>query len=234
MKYFLSLLLLATISCYSQDKSIVIQLKSDSLIKTNWIKLYDFPFFQKPFIRIHSANGHKIKLRDINYYKGYDQNGNFRYLKTLDLEFQKNFRFSERLLRLDSTQSVDIYYDYVTMGGTDIVFSSRFENNYYSIKNQPIKNVNYRNVRNDLADCEFSQSDIRSAKRIKFIQLLSVGIGTALLTKTIWNITNPLNETFPKKVSEISFIVSGALLVFPFTLERAKKTKLTDALRKFK
>ena len=237
MKYFLSLLLLvllATISCYSQDKSIVIQLKSDSLITTKWIKLYDFPFLQKPYIRIYSANGHKIKLREINYYKGYDQNGNFRYFKTVDLGFQKNFRFSERLLRLDSTQNVNIYYDYVTTGGTDMVFSSRVENNYYSIKNQPVKKVNYKNVRNDLANCEFSQSDIKSAKRIMFLQLLSAGIGTALLTKTIWNITNPLHENFPKKASEISFIASGAFLVIPFTLERARKTRLTNALRKYK
>jgi hypothetical protein len=233
MKYFLSLLLLATISCYSQDKSIIIQLKSDSLITTKWIKLYDFPFSQKAYIRIQSELGYKINLSDINYYKGYDQDDNFRYFKTVNLEIHKSFRFSERLLKLDSTQSVTIYYDYITMGGTDILFPSKFENNYYSIKNQPIKKVSYSNIRNDLARCEFSQSDIKSANGIRFLQLLSAGIGTVLITKSLWNIANPLNENFPKKVSEISIIAGGVFFIIPFTLESLKKKFLIDALRKY-
>ena len=113
MRYLFALFLFASISCYSQEKSIRIYLQSDSLISTEWIKLYDFPFFRAPFLQIDSIGGNKIKVKNIKSYKGYDQFGNYRRLKTIRPKTKGKYYFTEQIFKHDSTDNIKIFYNKV-------------------------------------------------------------------------------------------------------------------------
>lgn len=231
MKFFLFLLGFVSFSCFSQNESIEITLKSDSTITTNWIKFYPKKLFKEPFIIIHNANGQKIKIKNITQYKGYDQAGNYRYLKTATFGLPENYRYSERVFSHDSTSNINLYYDNLTFGGSDIDLASEYQYINYCIRNSSIKKLSIKNVSNDLSDNLQSKRYINNAKQIRIIQLISIGIGTALLTKTIFKNAVPLNNIFPDNNLDIPFIASGVFLTIPFTLEKTKKKKLIEALK---
>jgi len=233
MKYFFLLLLFIGISCNAQENSIEIQLKSDSLIYTEWIKLYEMPLFQKPYIKIHSTKGSIIKLEDINYYKGCDQNGRHRFLQTIDYGFQNRSRFSEHLFSKDSTLNLKIYYDQHIFGGEGIDIPSGSKSTKYTLYNHPLKKVNYKNLKKDLADNELSKGYLKSANQIRFLQIVSTGLGVALISSQILINSNPTGKNFLSRSSKITLMTGGALLIVPFTLEKAKRTKLLNALKHY-
>lgn len=232
MRYFYIVLLFVTFSCYSQDKSIEILLKTDSLITTDWIELYDFPFFQDPFIKIHSLDGPKIKISNILNYKGYDQFGNYRQLDVIDYGVKRKYCFTERKFQLDSTEKVKLYFDQLIFGLSDN--SWKIKNIKYSVNNRELRKLNYRNVRSDLIDFNISENDLKKANQIRIIQFISIGLGAALLTDLLINNWDPTDSEFMNTEGNIKFITSGLLLTFPFTLEKLKQKKLLNTLRNYK
>jgi len=229
MRYFYLLLLFVTFSSYSQNKSIEILLKTDSIITTKWIELHDFPFFQSPFIKIHNIDGPKIKIRSIQNYKGYDQNGNYRQLDVIDFNTKRKYYFTERNFQLDSTGKVKIYFDQLIFGLDDN--SYKIENVKYSLNNSEIRDLNYRNVKNDLIDIINSDNNLKKVNQIRIIQYISIGLGAALLTDVLIENWDPTDSEFMNKESNLKFIASGLLLTFPFTLKKPKQKRLLKVLR---
>ena len=122
------LFLLITISGYSQEQNIQIVLKSDSVINTKWIQLYDSPLFAQPFIKINHDNGYKIKLKDIKQYKGYDQNGDYRFLTANFLD-NKQYIFTEQFFSQDTSINLSIFYHNNTFIKNNISTKQKRTNN---------------------------------------------------------------------------------------------------------
>ena len=232
MKYLFIFLLFATFSCYSQEKSIEILLKKDSVITTDWIKLYELPFLQQPFVKIDGLDGTKIKVRDIIHYRGYDQFGNYRQLETIDFGTRKKYLFTERKFKQDSSEKVKIYYDQLTFGLEDK--STKVNQIKYAINNQDIRKLNYRNVRNDCLQFNIEDENLKKANQIRIIQYISIGIGVVLLTDIVADYWDPNNKEFRSTNDNLKFMASGVLLVFPFTLEKTKQKRLIKALKSLK
>jgi len=229
MRYFYLFLLFVTFSCYSQDKPIEILLKTDSIITTDWIELHDFPFFQSPYVRIHNLDGPKLKIRNIQNYNGYDQYGNYRQLDVIDFNVKRKYYFTERKFQLDSAERVKIYFDQLIFGLGDN--SWKIKNVKYSVNNNEIRKLNYRNVKNDLIDINISNNNLKKANQIRIIQFISIGLGAAILTDVLIENWDPTDAEFMNKESNFKLLASGLFLTFPFTLEKPKQKRLLKVLR---
>ncbi len=155
MKYLSILLFFFWTTSYSQEKTIEILLKSDSIVTTDWLIFKDFPIFQNPYLKIDSLNGPKIKIRDIKSYKGYDQLGNYRQLFNIDFASKRAYRFTELMLHTDSTKNVKIFYSQLTFGHG--IKSSQTHHTKYQLNNQEPKKLNYNNIKQDFSHLSYSK-----------------------------------------------------------------------------
>ena len=72
---------------------------------------------------------------------------------------------------------------------------------------------------------------MNSINQIRIVQYLSVGLGTLLLTKMVLDNSNPSDKSFMDNKSKTTILLSGVLVLFPFTLEREKKNRMINALK---
>ena len=232
MRYFFVFIFLLPLISLSQNDSIEILLKSDSTIYTNWIELNDFTFLKKPYIKIHDLDGPKIKISQIKYYKGFDKNGNYKNLKTIDLGSKNKYSFVERSFKHESIKRIDIYYDRLIFGGLDIPSSFKYLN--YKKDNQTIKKVTYKNLLHDLSDNAISLNYLKKAKQIKLIQIISTGLGAFLIFKVMLDNyrPSPYNVKSNSK-DDFSFYVGSFFLIIPFFLEKPKNKRFIQALKSY-
>lgn len=228
MKYLLLFFLLLPFTAFSQEnKSVEIILKTDSIIKTNWIKLYDTPFFIKPYIKIDSEDGQKIRVQGIKNYKGTDQNSYYRRLSTIDLD-RKKYQYTEFMQRKDSFENAIITREYETFGFWN--HSSTSRQITYKLNNNDAKELNYNNIKYDFANLNYSNRYFQQARNIRILQNTSVLVATGLLMNFMVNNWDPSDGDFLNTKDNIILLTSGLLFVFPFTLENIKERKLINAL----
>ncbi len=231
MKYFFILFFLIPLIGLSQNDSIKIVLNSDSTIYTNWIEFNNFPFLKKPYIKIHKLDGPKIKISKIQYYKGFDKNGDYRCLKTIDLGSKSKYQL-ERSFKHDSINRIDVYYDRLTFCGFNI--HSSFEYLNYKKDNQEIKKVTYKNLMADLSDNAVSMNYLKKANQLKWIQILSTGIGAFLISKVMLNNNRPSPYNVKSNSKDnFSFYAGSFFLVIPFFLEKPKNKRYIQALKSY-
>lgn len=232
MKKILTILLLFIgLSGYTQEvKKIEIILESGETKTTNWINLEETPTFQKPFLRIDSLSGLKIKIKDIKSYKGYDQNGNYRQLQKISLYRKGEFRFTELMFRKDSTDAVKIYYNKNTFAFGFETGNETF--NQYQLKNKEIKKLNYKNVSQDFIDLNYSNKSLEKVKQLRILQFTSLAIASGFLGYYLVNNTSPSKGGFMDNNSAL--YPAAIFFVLPFTLEKTKKDKLIEALKNYK
>lgn len=187
---------------------------------------------QKPYVRIDHVDGPIIKIQEINNYHGFDQNGDYRQLYNVDLDINNKAIFTELMFKSDSTKSITMYYNQSTFvsGGN----TSKSYHTSYVINNQPIKTLNYNNVKRDFARLGFASKSLKQANNIRILQYTSAAIATGLLVQLISNNCGPNKTKIGDNRNDIMFISCGLACVFPFTLEKAKERLLVDALRNYK
>ncbi len=228
MKYLLLFFLLLPFTALSQENKFVeIMLKTDSIIKTNWIKLYDTPFFMKPYIKTDNEDGPKISVQDIKSYKGMDQNGYYRRLSTIDLD-RKKYQYTEFMQKKDTFENAIITSEYETFGFWNHSFTSSKIS--YKINNNDAKELNYNNIKHDFASLNYSNRYFQQARNIRILQNTSVLVATGLLMNFMVNNWDPSDGDFLNTKDNIILLTSGLLFVFPFTLENIKERKLINAL----
>jgi hypothetical protein len=226
MKHLNILFIFISLSCYAQKETIKITLDSNSTITTEWIKLYDFPFFKNPYIQIDGIDGDKIKIKDIRSYIGYDQFGNYRRLETIRFKTKGKYYFTEQTFKQDSTDNSKIFYNQVLFGRPEN--SSKFNRVRYKLESNEIKDLNYKNVK---IDFDYAQTKLKNVNRLKLAQIISASLGVLLLSDIILDHWDPKNAEFGNKKDELKFITSGLLLTFPFTLEKAKQKRLIKIIK---
>jgi len=218
--------------CYSQIDHIEIKLKSDTTIYTSWLKLNEFPMLEEPFIRIDHFRGQKIDIDEVKFYKGCDQAGNFRSFQTEQTGSFDSYVFTERLFRHDSLSSVHIYYERLTFGGFRLPETK--ETFQYKLNNSKIKDLTYSNVKSDFGDNKHASIYFKKAQNIKVLQYLSAGIGASLIAKGIVDSSFPFSKNSISKNDDVFLLMGCISLVFPITLQKAKKEQLIKAVKNYR
>jgi len=229
MKYLPIFLFLVCLNSYSQEKNLEIYLKNDSIITTDWIKLHKLPFFQKPFVRIDNKKGHKIKLEDIKSYRGVDQFGHYRELHSASISSNGSNRFTERWFYTDSTEKCKIFYNRFLFSGKKPPSGSCHTS--YQLNRGAIKNLNYRNIKQDFSILGNDSGHLKGAKQIRFLQYISVAVATGLLATIVYDKwPSPGNRSLENKHNTL-FLTSSCLVAFSLYMEIPKKQKLLKAIK---
>lgn len=230
MTKLIPLLLLISQLSFSQKGSIEILFEDETTVYTNWIKLKDSPFMKRPFITIDDEYGDRYRIKDIIYYKGFDQNSVYRYLEKIQLDdYPDGYRFTERINSVDSSSHVKLYNDRFLYSGID--FTSRSSKEYYSINDSYFKNINYRNVKNEESFNSIGEMHLKSAKNIQVFQYVSTSVGLLLLSKVIFDNTDPSDSEFINDNDNIVIFTGVALIAIPLSLRQIKISNLKYALR---
>ncbi|MCD4834279.1 MAG: hypothetical protein K8R31_10830 [Bacteroidales bacterium] len=216
---------------YSQNDSIEILLKSDSIIYTNWLELNSNSFFKGPFIIIHYENGPKININDINYYKGFDNNGNYKECKVIDLEFQKKYHFTERIFKVEQTSNLEIFYDKITFGKWNA--STSYNYLKYKINDNKISKVNYKNLKADLFKSQTSMQYLKKSNKYRISQFILTGLGSLLAAKVILDIHDSAFYAKKNNQNNLTYITAGILIVSPIVLEIPKRKNYIKALKNY-
>lgn len=228
MKIIINLLLYSISGIvFSQSNGFIIQTKGSDTIKTDWMELKSYPFFQKPYIKIDNEQGKIIFLDKIDFAEGYDQNSNFTMLKTFPVE--NDIQFTQWKHIEAKNGQLTLYQDQLIFGVRNS-FPKEILKEYYSYSSSSFKKLNYQHVRHDLKIMGVSNREIKSAKSLIIIQRVSQLIGVALLADIIISNSSNVSAEFMKNTNNDKFYLSACLIVVPISLNGLKKNLLRQSL----
>lgn len=232
MKFWMStFLLLISFVGFPQQQTIEIQLKSGQKIQTRWLELKEVPLLQKPFLWTDILHTKKIKLEDVDFYQGYDQDGNYQYLVTYQYGYLSDFALTERLFSIKENNQVILYYDQLTfLNGSKFKRQEKYK---YSFHGQAFKPVNFQNVTADFGMYPSSQKHIQKASYLRTSQLITMGIGLAFFFDVLVSNDDPTKEDFMNRQSSQMLMASGLCLMIPVVLEFPKQKQLVKAVQAY-
>lgn len=232
MKYLTILLLFVCITSYAQEKELEIYLTNDSVVTTDWIKMHELPFFQKPYVRIDHKRGTKIKIEDIKSYKGTDQLGNYRELYRPGLQLGETNYYTELWFGTDSTEKLKIFYNQFLFARKGR--PARICHTGFQLNDGAVKDLNYKNVNRCFDTLGYSNPSFKHARQFRFLQYVSVAVATGLLATVVYDKwPSPGNRSLEDQHNTL-FLTSGCLVAFSLYLEIPKKRKLVKALKGYR
>ena len=145
--------------------------------------------------------------------------------------FQQNqgIQFTQWKHIENKTGNLNLYQDQLLFGLSN-EFPQEMVREYYSYDTHDFKNLNFKNVKNDLKTSGITNSEIRQTKALIAIQRISQLIGISILANQIIDNTPNIGAEFMKSTNSGKFYLSACLIVMPISLDGIKKRLLRESL----
>jgi len=229
-----SFILISKVSyCQVEESEIYVYLFSDKIIYGNIIEFKKLGHFKSCLI----LDSKTFPTNDVKYY--YDGDGYYANIK--DLIPSGNSHYARRYC----TGKINLYnkkhFKIVPTG--DVVYLKEVTDNYYSKGFGDLKEIKYRNLKNDLIDNPESKrflSLIKKTRKTQAILYFSGGaailVGAGIITnKQIKSFNAPYINTAPNYIPEAIVIVGGAIgCIVSLSLSINKQFYLSEAIEAYK
>jgi hypothetical protein len=215
----------------SQNNSFEIYLNSDSTIKTNKLELVTNSFLKAPHIIINEANPTKINLDKIEFYEGFDSNGVFKSCNVINLNFQNQYHFTERIFSKEKLSEVELFYTKLTFGKWN--FSKSYKSYKYKIGSNVIKKINYYNLKSDFSKNSEGYNYFKKGNKYRVLQIISTSLGVILASKVILDVHEDSFYSKKDTQTNILYATSGLLIITPLVFEIPKRKNYIRALKKY-
>jgi hypothetical protein len=218
MRNLLILLAVFPLLANAQNEPIEIHLNSGEVLYTNYVYIYSS--FNSG-VRINSRKGEKISIRDVDFIQGFDKERNFRYFTTIGYNgtVWAERSFASERVKIYSTSRFD--FEYSAKAG-----------DVYQLDDGPIRDIKYRNLKEDLSDYQQSMDYLKKANGIRTTQAVlwtaSVGL---FIGGIVQMVGGPLED--PEESLDIPpmFYLAAGVNLAAWVLEIPKKNRFRKALQ---
>lgn len=233
----LLILFLSVNSVFSQEFGIEIGLTNGDTVKTNYIMFKNYWSYGKPpYIRVDDKKGRIIQINKVRQVVGFDENGDFRFVKPIKpLGFKYSY-FGERVFRSERVTLYQTNFD----KDQQSPFDYREKHMYYSLDDSRVKELDYKLLTKDIGDYQPSMEFLKAGRNIHKTQLGLYVIGYASVAYSLAKIFIDIEkdpDTGRETAGDINvpMMVTGAVMVnVAFFLTPAKKRKYAKALEAYK